>query len=103
MNKKIRAQVDKDIDERKNIWTDSKRLTVRYAIIYVLEKTQNETIYNKQGWTGHLLWDADKGRICNYCGINIDIPWLDVLKFFHQDCWKRYRKDHKLYPMPKYA
>jgi hypothetical protein len=51
----------------------------------------------------YVLWDSDKGRICDYCGINIDIPWLDVLKFFHQDCWKRYRKDDKLYPMPKYA
>ena len=26
MNKKIRAQVDKDIDERKNRWTDSETL-----------------------------------------------------------------------------
>jgi hypothetical protein len=50
-----------------------------------------------------LLWDAGKGRICDYCGINIDIPWLDVLKFFHEDCWKQYRKDRKMYPMPKYA
>ena len=50
-----------------------------------------------------LLWDAGKGRICDYCGINIDIPWLDVLKFFHEDCWKQYRKDGKMYPMPKYA
>jgi hypothetical protein len=50
-----------------------------------------------------ILWDADKGRICNYCGINMDIPWLDILKFFHEDCWKQYRKDGKLYPMPKYA
>ena len=61
-------------------------------------------IEDQQGWSGSvLLWDADKGRICDYCGINIDIPWLDVLKFFHEDCWKQYRKDGKIYPMPKYA
>ena len=61
-------------------------------------------IEDQQGWSGGvLLWDADKGRICDYCGINIDIPWLDVLKFFHEDCWKQYRKDGKIYPMPKYA
>jgi hypothetical protein len=69
-----------------------------------LEKVEGEIIEDQQGLTeGCLLWDADKGRICNYCGINIDIPWLDVLKFFHEDCWKQYRKDGKLYPMPKYA
>jgi hypothetical protein len=50
-----------------------------------------------------LLWDANKGRICDYCGINMDIPWLDILIFFHEDCWKQYRKDGKLYPLPKYA
>jgi len=33
-----------------------------------------------------LLWNPDKGRICDYYGINIDIPWLDILKFFHEDC-----------------
>jgi hypothetical protein len=61
-------------------------------------------IEDQQGRSGGvLLWDADKGRICDYCGINIDIPWLDVLKFFHEDCWKQYRKDGKIYPMPKYA
>ena len=58
---------------------------------------------NQEEWTEDLLWDPDKGRICDYCGINIDIPWLDILKFFHEDCWKKYRKDDKIYPMPKYA
>jgi hypothetical protein len=68
-----------------------------------LEK-EEEIIEDQQGWSGGvLLWDADKGRICDYCGINMDIPWLNVLKFFHGDCWKQYRKDGKIYPMPKYA
>jgi hypothetical protein len=52
---------------------------------------------------GYFLWDAAGGRICDYCGINIDIPWLDLLRFFHEDCWKQYRKDGKTYPMPEYA
>jgi len=68
-----------------------------------LGKRQEATIKHQQEWTESLLWDADKGRICNYCGINMDIPSLDVLEFFHEDCWKQYRKDGKLYPLPKYA
>jgi hypothetical protein len=66
-------------------------------------KNKEETIEDQQKWTERLLWDANKGRICDYCGINIDIPWLDILMFFHEDCWKQYRKDGKPYPLPKYA
>ena len=81
-----------------------KCLTIARAIFFILEKRQEETIEeDQQEWTESILWDADKGRICNYCGINMDIPWLDILEFFHEDCWKQYRKDGKLYPMPKYA
>jgi hypothetical protein len=62
------------------------------------ERQEEETIEDQQEWAEHLLWDANKGRICDYCGINMDIPWLDILKFFHEDCWKQYRKDGKLDP-----
>ena len=57
----------------------------------------------QEKWTECILWDANKGRICDYCRINIDIPWHDILIFFHEDCWKQYRKDGKPYPLPKYA
>jgi hypothetical protein len=67
------------------------------------EEEPMEDQQDQQEWTKSLLWDAVKGRICDYCGINIDIPWLDILIFFHEDCWKQYRKDGKLYPLPKYA
>jgi hypothetical protein len=50
-----------------------------------------------------LLWNSKFGRICDYCSINIDIPWIDILRFFHEDCWKEYRKAGKIYPMPRYA
>jgi hypothetical protein len=67
------------------------------------EETEEETIEDQQEWTEDLLWDADSGKICDYCGINIDIPWLDILKFFQRICWKQFRKDGKLEPLPKYA
>jgi hypothetical protein len=41
-------------------------------------------------------------RICKYCGWDMDEPDLEILYFFHEDCWKDYRKDGLLYPMPKY-
>ena len=44
-----------------------------------------------------------RDRFCKYCGWNVDEPDLEVLSFFHQDCWKNYRKEGLLYPMPKYA
>ncbi len=40
------------------------------------------------------------GRICDYCGVNIDTTDLEVLEFFHRECWKEYRKRGKTYPMP---
>jgi hypothetical protein len=66
-------------------------------------KKAKEGIENQKLIDHYLLWDARRGRICEYCGINIDIPWLDVLKFFHEDCWKQYRKEGESYPMPKYV
>jgi hypothetical protein len=68
-----------------------------------LGKEKEETTEDQLEWIVRLLWDANNGRICDYCGINIDIPWLDILMFFHEECWKYYRKDDKLYPLPKYA
>jgi hypothetical protein len=71
--------------------------------VIIIEKGQKEIMDNREEWRADLLWNPDKGRICDYCGINMDIPWLDILMFFHEDCWKKYRKDDKIYPMPKYA
>jgi hypothetical protein len=31
----------------------------------------------------------------------MDEPDLEILGFFHSDCWKMYRADGLLYPMPK--
>ena len=39
-------------------------------------------------------------RICRYCGWNIDEPDLEILTFLHSDCWKEYRRNNLLYPMP---
>jgi hypothetical protein len=48
--------------------------------------------------------DFFKGeRLCQYCGINIDIPYKDILFEIHSQCWKQYRLDNKTYPMPSYA
>jgi hypothetical protein len=74
-----------------------------YTLFCLLEKMEEEAIEDQQEWTECLLWDGNEGRICDYCAINMDIPWLDILMFFHEDCWKQYRKDGKLYPLPKYA
>jgi hypothetical protein len=40
-------------------------------------------------------------RICNYCGWNMDETDIEILIFFHSDCWKEYRKDGLVYPMPE--
>ncbi len=40
------------------------------------------------------------GRICKYCGINMDIADLDILEFIHGTCWQQYRKNGEIYPMP---
>ena len=80
--------------------------SIQYTYISVLEDLQEKIGEHLNGKFVDLdlLWNAaHNGRICEYCGINIDIPWIDILKFFHQDCWKQYRRDGRLYPMPKYA
>jgi hypothetical protein len=40
-------------------------------------------------------------KICDYCGWNIEEQDLEILHFFHSDCWKDYRKDGLLNPMPE--
>jgi hypothetical protein len=40
-------------------------------------------------------------KICKYCGWNMEEQDLDTLYFFHSDCWKQYRKDGLLVPMPE--
>lgn len=40
------------------------------------------------------------GRICKYCGINMDIADLDILEFIHGTCWQQYRKNGEIYPTP---
>ena len=37
-------------------------------------------------------WNIVPKRICKYCGWDVDESDLEVLSFFHQDCWKNYRK-----------
>jgi hypothetical protein len=44
-----------------------------------------------------------KQRICKYCGWNIDEPDLEILSFLHSDCWKEYRKNNLVYPMPEHV
>jgi hypothetical protein len=41
------------------------------------------------------------GRICKYCGINMDTADLEYLNFFHGTCWKEYRKNNEVYPFPE--
>ena len=51
-----------------------------------------------------MLTNYFKGkRICRICGINIDIKDLELLKFFHQDCWQEYRKAGLTYEMPAHV
>ena len=42
-------------------------------------------------------------RICEYCGINIDIPYKSIIFEIHGECWKQYRLHDKVYPMPGYT
>jgi hypothetical protein len=42
-----------------------------------------------------------RGRICKYCGINIDTADLESLEFFHETCWQEYRKSNEVYPFPE--
>jgi hypothetical protein len=41
------------------------------------------------------------GRICKYCGINMDTKDLESLNFFHGTCWQEYRKNNEVYPFPE--
>jgi hypothetical protein len=45
----------------------------------------------------------DDKRICKYCGWDMDESDLETLIFFHSDCWKEYRKDGLVYPMPEHV
>jgi hypothetical protein len=60
---------------------------------------------NKRGVEPYFsIEDFFKGeRLCEYCGINIDIPYKDILFEIHKECQKKYRLDDKLYPMPGFT
>ena len=47
---------------------------------------------------------SKKGKsLCKYCGWNIEEEQdSKILYFFHSDCWKEYRKDGLVNPMPEY-
>jgi hypothetical protein len=36
--------------------------------------------------------DYDKSKICPFCGINTTIDDIDILEFFHDNCWIEFRK-----------
>jgi hypothetical protein len=36
--------------------------------------------------------DKDKSKICPFCGINTAIDDIDILEFFHDNCWIEFRK-----------
>jgi DNA-binding response OmpR family regulator len=44
--------------------------------------------------------ELENKRICKYCGWRLDEPDPEILAFFHSGCWKEYRKDGLLDPMP---
>jgi len=44
--------------------------------------------------------ELGKKRVCKYCGWDIDEQDSEILAFFHSSCWKDYRKDGLLDPMP---
>ena len=41
------------------------------------------------------------GRICKYCGTNMDTIDIESLRFLHSTCWQHYRKNAEVYPFPK--
>lgn len=45
--------------------------------------------------------ELEKNRICKYCGWDMDEQDSEILAFFHSDCWKEYRKDGLVEPMPE--
>jgi hypothetical protein len=36
--------------------------------------------------------DDNKSKICPFCGINTAIDDIDILEFFHDNCWIEFRK-----------
>ncbi|MGC1932848.1 MAG: response regulator [Candidatus Nitrosopolaris sp.] len=44
--------------------------------------------------------ELENKRICKYCGWRLDEPDPEIPAFFHSGCWKEYRKDGLLDPMP---
>jgi hypothetical protein len=42
----------------------------------------------------------NQGRICKYCGVNMDTTDLESLKFLHGKCWQQYRRNGEVYPFP---
>jgi len=40
-------------------------------------------------------------KLSEYCVWDIEEQDLEILSFFHCDCWKEYRKDGLLNPMPE--
>lgn len=53
----------------------------------------------KKQYTYYDLFNC--GRICKYCGINMDTTDLESLEFFHKTCWEEYRKNKEVYPFPE--
>jgi hypothetical protein len=47
------------------------------------------------------LFDQKAGRICKYCGVNMDTKDIESLRFFHAECWQQYRKNNEVYPFPE--
>jgi hypothetical protein len=39
------------------------------------------------------------GRICQFCGVNMDSKYVDLVEFFHSACWQEYRRRGLVYPM----
>lgn len=77
----------------------------RHAIISVNGTQRLDLELNKRGVEPYFsIEDFFKGeRLSEYCGINIDIPYKDILFEIHKECRKKYRLDDKLYPMPGYT
>lgn len=44
--------------------------------------------------------DDDKSKICPLCGINTEIDDIEILDFFHSDCWIEFRKKGIPYKEP---
>ena len=53
---------------------------------------------NRHKYNNYDLFNC--GRICKYCGIDIDTADLESLQFFHGTCWQEYRKNNQIYPFP---